>query len=91
MTVRPICIKCRRFLKPKKTGMYFTEGMPSGDPQTTQWMPYKVWSGDVWGCIGCGAEIIVGTGQKPIVEKHEHGFDDMRRRLGADKLMVEDC
>ena len=68
--MKPICVKCQRFYRAKKNGYYFIEGMPDtgalpGTAEPEKWHPYKVWSGDLWACEGCGHELISGTGRKP--------------------------
>jgi hypothetical protein len=83
--MKPICIPCQRFFRPHKTGFFFTEGMPvgsesavpSGTSRPDLWKPYKIWSGDIWKCEGCGAEIVVGFGTA--------------KSLGADQYQVNDC
>jgi hypothetical protein len=95
--MKPICIPCQRFYKPKKTGFYFLEGYPSGNgkapPGTAEpqaWRPYKLWAGDIYECNGCGGRIIVGAGLKPLAEHYQDGFDEMVERYGA-KFQVNDC
>lgn len=82
----------------KRSGFYFTEGMPLGDgrapPGTAapgSWKPYKIWSGDKWECEGCGATILCGFGSAPISVQHMEHFAAERVRLGADKYQVNDC
>lgn len=70
--LKPICIKCHLFFRPKKNGFYFTEGkpLPSARPglrDAAMWLKYKLWSGDLWECRGCGAQIIVSVEMAPIV------------------------
>lgn len=96
---KPICVKCQRFYRPKRTGTYFTEQMPTGatkdsPPGTAApelWRPYKLWCGDLWECQGCGSQLIVGTGFKPIRENYDADFEEERQRLGAHKILVNDC
>lgn len=96
---KPVCVPCRRFFRMKKSGFYFTEGMPVGsaaraEPGNTDpdsWEPYKVWSSDKWVCEGCRAEILCGFGQSPIAERHHEDFERLRERLCAGQLQVNDC
>lgn len=94
---KPVCIKCHRFYRVKKTGFYFTEGMPvtggilPGNDQPDGWLPYKIWSSDRWECLGCGSEILSGFGSSPIAVQHEEGFDRQRKDLRADQFQVNDC
>lgn len=95
--MRPICISCQRFFKPKKNGFYFTEGMErvsgalSGTQEPENWKPYKIWSGDLWQCPGCGSEIIVGTGANALAHHWEDDFKTMTKNLNADQFQVNDC
>jgi hypothetical protein len=96
---KPICVPCQRFYRPKKTGVYFTEQMPRagtdrappGNSAPHMWRPYKLWSGDLWECQGCGSRIVVGTGSQPVRESHQKDFEEERQRLGATRILVNDC
>lgn len=95
--MKPICVPCQRFFRAKKNGFYFIEGMPkSGRPlpgtdEPERWQPYKLWSGDLYECEGCGAQIVAGFGSGPIRVKHEADFTETAIRLGATQLQVNDC
>lgn len=95
--MKPICVTCQRFYRPKKNGYYFTEMQPNdndappGTEAPDRWSPYKVWSGDLWECEGCGAQIVSGVGQGPLSEHFKTGFHDLVTRLSADQLQVNDC
>jgi hypothetical protein len=94
--MKPICVKCHRFFRPKKNGFYFTEGMPesgaqAGTAEPKKWKPYKLWVGDLWECHGCGATIISGTGQTAIAEHYQHDFADMVERSDGKQFQVNDC
>ncbi len=89
MPLKPICVPCRRFFRVQKTGKYFIEGMPTerhaapGTAQPELWKPYKLWSGDLWKCEGCGAEVIVGTGRDAIAEHYQPDFVEKAVRLNG--------
>lgn len=95
--MKPICVPCRRFFRPKKNGFYFIEGMPMvndarpGNVDADKWKPYKLWSGDLWECDDCGAIIIVGTGRSPIAEHYQANFAERVESFGAEQLQVNDC
>ncbi len=95
--MKPICVPCRRFFRPKKNGFHFTEGFPSphdaepGNQEPENWKPYKIWVGDLWECRGCGTQIVSGFGSGPIRTKHDPGFADERQRLNAQQFQVNDC
>jgi len=94
--MKPVCVGCQRFFKPKKTGTYFIEAMPIGDnaPAGVEhpelWTPYKLWAGDLYECEGCGAQTIVGVGRKPIAEHYQPGFKDAVQSYRA-RIQVNDC
>jgi hypothetical protein len=93
--MKPICVPCQRFYRPKRTGCEFIEAMPVDDsrpaPGTAQadaWTPYKLWAGDLWECNGCGSQIIVGTARIPISEHYKPGFS---ARCHSSIVQVNDC
>lgn len=104
--LKPVCVPCRRFYRPKKNDYRFIEGMPGPDfdsagkrlpralPGTAQperWRPYKIWSADLWECEGCHNQILSGFGQGPLAEHYQDGFEERVKRYGADQLQVNDC
>jgi len=96
--MKPVCVKCQRFYRPKQNGTYFIEGMPNGRYESSPpglanpdaWSPYKLWVGDIWECKGCGHELIVGVPPNPIREHYHKDFKEEVARLGA-VLQVNDC
>lgn len=97
MPLKPVCVKCHRFYRLKKSGVSVTEGMPvrnqvqPGLADPGSWVPYKVWHVDLWHCLGCGHEIFAGSGRVPVAVQHEDNFQKTRERLGADRYQVNDC
>ena len=96
--LKPICVPCERFYRPKKNGYAFMEGMPlSNDPKigrgkgASGWAPYKLWMGDLWECPTCGHQTIVETGAQPIAEHYQLGFNLALERFGNPTLLVKDC
>lgn len=89
--MKPVCVPCQMFFRPKKTGFYFTEGMPidtvepapPGTEAPEKWEPYKLWVGDLWECRGCGTQIVVGVAGSPISEHYMEDFHDMQQRLNG--------
>jgi len=98
--MKPICVPCRRFYRPKKNGYPFIEGMPNGNrvkaglAEPEKWKPYKLWNGDLWECPDCHAEIIVGAGRVPVAEHYQPDFNKKVEaewgRVG-DLIRVNDC
>lgn len=94
--MKPICVPCQRFYRPKKNGFPFIEGVPThngaepGMAEPESWKPYKLWMGDLWECDDCGAQIVVGTGQQPLAEHYQPEFVERVLSFSA-KLQVNDC
>jgi len=96
--MKPICVPCQRFFRPKKNGYYFIEGMSvgpgrarAGIADSDQWKPYKMHVGDLWECHGCGANIVVGVAGSALAEHYQNDFDAKIERYGARQLQVNDC
>lgn len=95
--LKPICVPCGRFYRPKKNEYYFIEGMPAKDgaapgrEHPDDWRPYKLWCGDLWECEGCATQIIVGVGSRPVSEHYMPEFKKCMEQLNADQLQVNDC
>lgn len=96
MTLKSICVRCQRFYRPKKNGICFVEQMPNrkdavpGVHSPDHWQPYKLWSGDLWSCHGCGHELIVGVAKLPLAEHYQDGFADAVISHNAE-VRVNDC
>jgi hypothetical protein len=87
--LKPICVKCKLFFKPKKSGITVEEGKPVGrDPEV--WMPYKLWVADLWECRGCGDQIVYGSGQRPLAEDYQKDYPEVVERHPP-LLRVNDC
>lgn len=92
--MKPICVKCQRFYRPKKNGYRFIEGMPIpsdaklGTSEPEKWKPYKVWIGDLWECLGCGHETIAGVGFHPLSVQHCPNFESC---IKTARMQVNDC
>lgn len=94
--MKPICAPCRRFFRPKKTGIWFVENMPRlssappGNEAPEEWRPYKLWRGDLWECLGCGAQIVSGVAREPVAEHYEPNFAAALEST-APTITVNDC
>ena len=95
--VKPVCIPCQRFFRPKKSGTWFIEGMPTdnlaapGTAEPERWKPYKLWAGDLWACGGCGAEIVVGVAHHPLAEHFQSDFAAVCERSPVPLVQINDC
>ncbi len=73
-----VCLKCRVFLRAKKTGVIIEEGMPLGEPLGdglyAKWGPYKLWHADLFECPSCNFELVTGFARKPIAEHYEPDY-----------------
>ena len=94
--MKPVCVPCERFYRPKKNGMRFLEGMPvggnnvpPGKEHAAQWADYKLWFGDKWQCPGCGHEMVIGA-QQPIAEHYQTEFKSLVETY-APEFRVNDC
>lgn len=91
---KPVCVPCQRFFRPEKNGFRLIEGKPisndaePGTAEPEKWEPYKLWMADKWKCHGCGAEIVVGFGARPIATDYEPEFAE---RIKEATLQVNDC
>lgn len=96
--VKPVCVPCQRFFRPKRNGQALLEGMPhgpgSGEPGTSSpesWLPYKLWIGDLWECPGCGAQIVVGIIGDRLAEHYETDFKKYLEMYASTLVKVNDC
>jgi hypothetical protein len=76
VSIRPVCVACEVFYRPLKNGIFLLEQIKT----TSGRRPYKIWSADHWKCPGCGHEIVVGSGSKPVREDHAADFDEWREQ-----------
>ena len=99
--MKPICVPCERFMRPKRNGFYFVEGMPHSHPTdawdgkqgkgSVGWTPYKVWVGDLWHCPDCGAQVVSDVAAHPTDEHYRDSFPTTLARTNAMQLFVKDC
>ena len=94
--MKPVCVPCERFMRPKKNGYWFVEGMPTHEhvqgaigKDAAGWAPYKVWVGDLYVCPTCKTETVVGVARMPVSEHYQPGFDEVVARV--DGVFVKDC
>lgn len=92
---KPVCVKCQRFYRPKKNGYIITEMMPKdgflvppGTEAPERWQPYKLWRGDLWHCLGCGHEIVVGFAGHPMAEHYQ---SDFKEHFKSSQSVINDC
>ena len=90
--VKPVCVTCRLFYRPKKNGTVFEEGMPGDNGRLVEngWSSYKLWNGDLWECRQCGSQIIVGCGSRPMREQHHDDYDRVKE-MHPPHIFVPDC
>jgi hypothetical protein len=69
-------------MKPKKVGTMFVEmaGLE----------PYKLWSGDLLECAGCGEQILYTTPtQTPVAEQYQPDFNEQMNRYNPQFLAFD--
>ena len=94
--MKPVCVPCQRFFRPKKNGAPFMEMRPiqshaePGTAESDQWTDYKLWLGDLWECNGYGAQIIQGTGNYAIAEHYMVEFPIIKQKYPP-VVNVNDC
>ena len=84
--MKPVCASCHLFFHAEKNGFYFEEGMPVGEG----YAPYKLWVGDLWKCLGCGAQVITGVSADPIAEHYQPDYAELVAKFSP-QLRVDDC
>ena len=57
----PVCVKCEKALRPYLNGAYLVELYADNEKV------YKIWHCDIWHCPKCGAKIVCGFGDHPII------------------------
>jgi DNA-directed RNA polymerase subunit RPC12/RpoP len=60
---KPICVQCQREMKMADMGVTVVY-LYSQPPE-----PYQAYAADLYKCPECGAEVIVGTGERPFWEQ----------------------
>ena len=94
--MKPICVKCQRFYRPKRNAVRFIEAMPnsndapSGTQAPEQWSPYKLWCGDLWECNGCGHQLISSVAFEPLGEHYQGDFAAKVERASP-IVTINDC
>jgi len=66
MNHEPVCVKCKREMRPETNGV--------GVLDMANFGPCQVWDADKWKCPVCGIEIVVGFAQGPIARHHDKEF-----------------
>lgn len=66
---RLVCGKCGLFMDPQRANVALLEKI--GAVEKGIGGPYRLWEADVWRCPGCGHEVVVVSGDRPMVERDE--------------------
>lgn len=69
MSLQPLCVRCKRFMRCHKNGRAVE--ILSGEALN---QPYQLWSGDEWRCEECGITIVAGFGHGPVAEAGLHAY-----------------
>ena len=70
--MRPVCAKCGLEMDVWKNGIFVLYHDGNGDP-------YKLFSGDLWGCSSCQSTIVTGFGQNPVWASYESSVLDLEK------------
>lgn len=68
----PVCVKCRCEMRVKKND-FCVEEMSNAD------RPYRLWFTDLWHCLSCGAEIVIGFAREPWGEHFQPDYQNKAR------------
>ena len=60
----PICVQCAREMRCRKNGYFFKD-----------YEGAAIWSGDMYACEGCKAQVVVGVGREPVAYENEPAFE----------------
>ena len=63
----PICVACKRKMRPEKNGIVWEEMQGPG-------VGYKLYQADLWKCPGCDCQIITGSAPTAFVEHFEDHY-----------------
>lgn len=92
--MKPVCVHCKQFYKPKHTGIWVLEQMPTHigiKPGVAEgWKPYNLWRADLYECAGCSNQLITGFAHQPITRHFQPNFQEVLTRVG-DYYLVNDC
>ena len=64
--VGPVCVTCNREMFPEKNGVRAVLHASFG--------PYEVYVADLWECLKCGVQVLVGFGRGPLAQHFEPEF-----------------
>ena len=70
---RPVCVSCQVELRPKKNSVLACS--------RTKFGPTAIWYADLWKCVRCGSEVIMGFGILPVVYHHERDFNKYLKKV----------
>jgi hypothetical protein len=66
---RYICGECGLFLNPLQANVALLEKI--GNENKKIGGPYRLWEADLWGCPGCGHQVVVVSADRPMLEREE--------------------
>lgn len=78
---KAVCVKCCTELYPKKNGVYVLEYAHFG--------PYKLFHADMWACMTCGHEVVMGIAERPIAEHFQQGFKEKVDYIRKTETLIE--
>lgn len=97
-SMKPICVSCERFMRPKKNDFAFVEGKPIqnnwppvGKGSDAFWTKYKLWFGDLWECPTCNTQVVVGVAPQPLSADWHSDFAEKVEAHKGMQLFIKDC
>ena len=84
-----VCVKCETEFVPDTNGAFLIEMFQKNKEI------YKIWHGDIWKCPTCGAKVVAGLGQEPIMHHFQgdcwsmlKGLQDKKETIVFDKELM---
>jgi hypothetical protein len=77
MNMKPVCLKCQIEMRPTRNGVKVVSMATYG--------PTEIRSADIWGCPGCGVEVLFGFAQDPEMSVYDPGFEERLRSYELDR------
>jgi hypothetical protein len=64
MAFTPICVQCAREMRCRKNGYFFKD-----------YQGAAIWSGDMYACLTCPAQVVVGVARQPVMLDDDPNFE----------------
>lgn len=89
MSHRPVCVKCETEMWAHVNGTLVIDVIGALISEENPPGYYKLWEADTYKCPKCGMEIVIGFGQRCLLEHCEEGFSEgCDREIAAARKVV---